>query len=953
MRTQLIDLTDRAVIGGLVLLILVTPLCFGTVHPWAYHTAETVVFAMLAAVLLRLRAAQPALNGAGTVLSIGAPAAVLALLIAFQLAPLPPSLLHVLSPRAYDFYQHALDGWPKSVDFPRPKARPPQSATSATQLVVLPTESEVRNGAPVPFTSNRENGEAVWPPVVGRSPAGPGWYGGAWRSLSLAPLLGVASALQLFAAFGLFVIVALYPVTPEVSLRDEDPLTRLLVAVILISGFTVAAVGLVQQVTWNGKVLWFFVPLDWGAPNPNRPRMMGPFIDPDHFAAYIAMTVPLFISRAWGALAAHDRRERDETAAILCSAALVVLVCAILLSESRAIWAGTMLSGVLFAVLASRIRTPTVFRARADGARAWVTGLGLAALAVAALAIAVIGSAGRGEVDIRIGQSAAGGLGFWYRVHIWRDTLRMVRDYPLMGTGFGTWPEVFPHYQRGPWPAQFLRNAHDDYLEGAAELGILGIAAFAMIGWRIARVIWKRWDRVSPRAQLTLAALVAGMSVEVFHELFDFSLTIPAIGFLFTIYAALMVRIAVAGAPESELAIRTRTFVRGVSPYAAAAAVILAIASTLQVSIVYPYYPPPRTFEAARTMVLLHPANARTHLALASWYGDSPMGLAELARAVWINPRNPFARDLYARSLAQNGRIAQSLNQITVSVMRAPGSYNHFYLNPRIVPYLTAPDRQAIEQGLVEAMARGYSEAIDSLGAFYLGTGRTLDAATVYERGAASEQDPRRRAQLLMAAGQTNAGARKLDQARRCFEEARALRPDDPEPYSALLTEVFVAWKDTSDAETLLQEGLDAGVDPAPLFVAFAQVAQAADRPDKARAALAKMVEYEPTYDNLVRLGSFYLTTHDYEDASTAFRRATEIAPARAEVWLELATAEEGAYQYVAADRDYLRARTLAPHDIEVRDRYTAFQKKLAAGRSDAAESVAPAPGADSADKLP
>ena len=114
-----------------------------------------------------------------------------------------------------------------------------------------------------------------------------------------------------------------------------------------------------------------------------------------------------------------------------------------------------------------------------------------------------------------------------------------------------------------------------------------------------------------------------------------------------------------------------------------------------------------------------------------------------------------------------------------------------------------------------------------------------------------------------------------------------------------------------------------------------------------------KMVEYEPTYDNLVRLGSFYLTIHKYEDASAAFRRATEVAPARAEAWLELATAEEGAYQYVAADRDYLRARTLAPRDIEVRDRYIAFQKKLAAGRSDAAESVAPASGADSVDKLP
>ena len=953
MRTQSIDLTDRAVIGGLVLLILVTPLCFGTVHPWAYHTAETLVFAMLAAALLRMRAAQPAIKGAAAVLSIAAPAAVLALLIGFQLAPIPPSLLHVLSPRAYDLYQHALEGWPKTSDYPRPEARPAQAATAETGVVVMPTESEVKSGAPVPFTSKRESGEVASPPVVGHSPADAGWYGTAWRSVSLAPPLGIASALQLFAAFGLFVIVALYPVTPEATPRDQDPLTRLLVAAILISGVVVAAVGLVQQVTWNGKLLWFFIPLDWRAPKLGWQRMMGPFVDPDHFAAYLAMTVPLFISRAWDALAADDGRERDETVPILCSAALVVVVCAMLLSESRAIWVGTVVSCVLFAVMASRIRTPAVFRARADGARAWVPRLGLAALAIAALSIALIGSAGRGQVDTRIDQSVAGGLGFWFRAHIWRDTLRMFRDYPLLGVGFGSWAEVFPHYQTGPWPPMLLRNAHNDYVETAAELGILGVAAFAMIGWRIARVIWKRWDRVSPRAQLTLAALVAGMSVEAFHELFDFSLTTPAIGFLFTIYAALMVRIAVAGAPETESAIRARRLVRGAGPYAAAAAGILAIASTVQGSVIYPYYPPAKTFDAARTMVLLHPANAGLHLALASWYPNSPIGLAEVARAVWIDPRNPFARDFYARSLAENGRTAEALNQITISVMRAPDSSDHFYLSPRIMPYLAAPDRQAIERGLVEAMARGYSGATDSLGAFYVDTGRTLDAAQVYERGAASEQDPGRRAQLLMTAGQTYASTRRLDWARRCFEEARALRPEDPEPYSALLTEVFVAQKDASDAEIVLKEALDAGVDPVPMFAAFAQVAQASGQPDKARAALVKMVEYEPTYDNLLRLGSFDLGARDYERASQTFRRATEIDPTNPRAWVELAGAEDGAYQYVAADRDYLRARALAPNDIEVRESYAAFQKKLAAGRSDAAQSVAPALGAGNADKLP
>jgi O-antigen ligase/tetratricopeptide (TPR) repeat protein len=914
--TRLIDLIDRAVIGGLVLLILLTPFCFGTVHPWAYHTAETVIFAMLGAAFLRMRVAKPAIKGASEVLSIAAPAALVVLLIGVQLLPLPASLLRILSPQTYNFYQHALNGWPKSIDYPVPQARPTQSVDSGTEPVLLPTESEVRNGAPVPFTSSSESGGVTAPPVVGRLPATPGWYGSTWRSLSLAPPLGMASGLQLLAAFCLFVIVALYPVTPEATAHDDDPLTRLLVAVILISGFAVAVVALVQQVTWNGKLLWFFVPLDWRVPNLNRPRMTGPFVNPDHFAAYLAMTVPLFVARAFGAIA-NGRRERDGTVPILCSAALVVLVCAILLSESRAIWAGLLLAGVLFAVLVSRTKTPTAFRSPGRAARVWLIRFGIAGLVVAVLAIALIGTAGRGEVDTRIGQSAAGGLGFWYRVQIWRDTLRMVRHYPILGVGFGSWAEVFPHYQSGPWPPMFLRNAHNDYIEAAAELGILGVAAFVMLGGQIARVIRKRWQFISPHAQLTLAALVAGLAVEGFHELFDFSLTTPAIGFLFTIYAALAVRIAVAGSAETERAIRARRWVRGAAPYAAMGAMILAIASRLQARVLFPYYPPAKTFEDARTMVLLHPANAGTHLALASWYGDSRTGIAEVARAVWIDPRNPYARDLYAHRLEENGRFAESLNQVTLSVTRAPNSGSHFYLNPRIVPYLTTSDRRAIKQGLVEAMARGYSEAIDSLGAFYLNTGRTLDAARVYERGAASEQDPHHREQLLMIAGQTYARAAKLDRARSCFDEARGVRPDDPQPYSLLLTEVFVRQKNVADAENTLKEGLDAGVDPTPLFAAFAQVATAAGQTEKARAALVKMVEYDPTYDNLLRLGSFYAAAHEYTRA-----------------WFELANAEDAAYQYAAADRDYSRASGLDPANLEIQSRYTAFKQKLAAVRT-------------------
>jgi len=334
-------------------------------------------------------------------------------------------------------------------------------------------------------------------------------------------------------------------------------------------------------------------------------------------------------------------------------------------------------------------------------------------------------------------------------------------------------------------------------------------------------------------------------------------------------------------------------------------------------------------------MVLLHPANAGAHLALASWYGLSPIAFSEVACAVWADRRNPFAHDAYARYLLENGQYVESLDQIALSVMWAPNLDNHLYLNPRLIPYLSLPESRAVERGLTEAGERGYTGAFFTLGAFYTRTGRALDAAGAYKHGASAEPDITRRLQLLMLAGRAYVHAGQLDQARRSFDQARALQPDNPEPYAALLKEVLLAQRNVSDAQSVLKNGLEANVDPSPLLAAFAQVAQAAGQPKEAGEALLKMVEYAPTCNNLSILGSFYLTLHDYTRATEAFRHAADVDPDNPQAWLELASSEDAAYQYIAADRDYSHASRLDPGNPEIRARYAAFKQKLAAARAE------------------
>jgi O-antigen ligase len=74
------------------------------------------------------------------------------------------------------------------------------------------------------------------------------------------------------------------------------------------------------------------------------------------------------------------------------------------------------------------------------------------------------------------------------RFGLWRRTLSMIGDHPILGVGPGNWPVEFPRYAEpgatrdGVLSATLApRQAHNDYLERAAETGIVGLLAFGVL----------------------------------------------------------------------------------------------------------------------------------------------------------------------------------------------------------------------------------------------------------------------------------------------------------------------------------------------------------------------------------------------------------------------------------------------------------------------------------------
>ena len=121
----------------------------------------------------------------------------------------------------------------------------------------------------------------------------------------------------------------------------------------------------------------------------------------------------------------------------------------------------------------------------------------------------------------------------------WEQTVDMIGDFPLLGTGLGTFVSVYPIYEEIGSRAQ-VSHAHNDYLEYLSELGIPG-AVFLLGGILFLLVnsflIWR--ERRHPQVKgLALGAIVAVL-VMLIHSITDFNLHIPANMLLFSVVLSL------------------------------------------------------------------------------------------------------------------------------------------------------------------------------------------------------------------------------------------------------------------------------------------------------------------------------------------------------------------------------------------------------------------------------
>ena len=124
-----------------------------------------------------------------------------------------------------------------------------------------------------------------------------------------------------------------------------------------------------------------------------------------------------------------------------------------------------------------------------------------------------------------------------YRWGIFTTTFQAIGQFLPLGSGFGTFTNIFPRFQT-PELIGYINHVHNDYLEWILEGGLVSAAVIVGFGWFYV----KRWTQVWYRGTWSTFRFIqvgAGISILLLalHGLVDFNFHIPANAIFFAFLA--------------------------------------------------------------------------------------------------------------------------------------------------------------------------------------------------------------------------------------------------------------------------------------------------------------------------------------------------------------------------------------------------------------------------------
>lgn len=261
----------------------------------------------------------------------------------------------------------------------------------------------------------------------------------------------------------------------------------------------------------------------------------GTFINRNHYAGYMVMCLSVGVGVLIGSLSG----ERSDTWKQFFRSAvewiispkmalrilLVTMVVALVLSRSRmgnsAFFISLAVTGVIGLVLSRRASRSLI----------------VLLVSLIVIDVAIVGAYfGAQKVVDRLSQTTMKSEDrdevAVYAVHMWKD-------FPLFGSGLGSFAAVFPRYS-GKATAESYTHAHNDYAEFAAETGSIGILLLGgIVLLSFTAALRAQFLRRDPVIRGVSFAAMMGILALMIHSTADFNLQIPANALTFMLLLAL------------------------------------------------------------------------------------------------------------------------------------------------------------------------------------------------------------------------------------------------------------------------------------------------------------------------------------------------------------------------------------------------------------------------------
>jgi O-antigen ligase len=324
--------------------------------------------------------------------------------------------------------------------------------------------------------------------------------------------------------------------------------------VMAINGVALAFFGLVQQLSWNGRLYWQ-IPLEQGG------EPFGPFVNRNHAGGFLTLCLAGAMGAAiWAVRSrdgsrgpsnddyrhAYDHKPRFFQAIINLlrgwnEASLIALLLAIFIAAGVLC---TLSRGSVLSMIAAAAATAAVI-ARRRQQRVYLAAIVL--VAACGLGMAYwLGMTGRlGDRFSTIVQQQTVTEG---RVPNWRDGLKAAADFWPSGSGLGTFRYVYRLYE-GRLSRGWYYHAENQYLETLIEMGIPGLLLLAMMLGLVVRAAWRMMRDEGGRFAWFGIAGIFAIVAQALHSIGDFDMSIPANMMLF---ALLCGSLAAAGAPKEQ-----------------------------------------------------------------------------------------------------------------------------------------------------------------------------------------------------------------------------------------------------------------------------------------------------------------------------------------------------------------------------------------------------------------